>query len=85
MVLLQVQKPLSLVIQDWQLPCDTVQFGRQVTRCFLANCARTEDDSVDRNWTELMDGIKYERELLKYQEVKSSTKYLLVPAHAIKK
>jgi len=84
MVLLQAQKPLNLVIRDWQLSCDTVQFGRQVTRCFLANCARKEDDSVDRNWTELMDGIKCERQLLKYQDGTSSAKYLLVPAHAMK-
>jgi hypothetical protein len=38
----------------------------------------------DRNWTELMDGIKCERQLLKYQDGTSSAKYLLVPAHAMK-
>jgi len=83
MVLLQAQKPLNLVIQDWQLSCDTVQFGRHVTSFFLANCARTEDDSADRNCTELMDDTKYERQLLNYQDGASSAKYLLVPAHAM--
>ena len=43
--------------------CDTVQFGRQVTRFFVANCAKAEDDSVDRNCAELMDGVKHEGEV----------------------
>jgi len=72
MVLLQAQKPLNLVIRDWQLSCDTVHFGRQVTSFFLPNCARTEEYSVEWNCTELMDDMKYERELLKYQDGTSS-------------
>jgi len=84
MVLLQAQKQLNLVIQDWQLSCDTVQFGTHVISFFLANCARTEDDSADRKCTELMDDMKYERQLLNNQDGANSAKYLLVPAHAMK-